>query len=337
MEFRRPDQNDVALAARLAVLEYKMETAKNPHLNPLPDLCALEDGLAEMFQTPYGLIALEQGRMAGFLTFLPPMKEQFGRVRGVFSPLHGSAFLGNNRAKTASLLFQQLAREMVKDNILSFALSKYAHDREVIGTFVLNGFGIRCSDGIRNLRHPLLTPLPTGIQCRELRPRESKEVEPLRRELERHLAESPIFLYSPPEPPSKKDRKKPRTFAAFCGDLPIAFLDITDDGETFISTSDNTLNICGAYCLPAYRGTGAMGSLVACACGLLRREGISYLGVDCETLNPNALYFWNKYFESYTYSFVRRIDERAVGGDQKSPQSGGRRYDDRIRDDRHLF
>ena len=39
-------------------------------------------------------------------------------------------------------------------------------------------------------------------------------------------------------------------------------------------------------------------------------EGKEYLGVDYETLNPTALRFWDKYFQNYTYSYVRRIDER---------------------------
>ena len=43
---------------------------------------------------------------------------------------------------------------------------------------------------------------------------------------------------------------------------------------------------------------------------------MKYIGVDCETLNPTALRFWNKYFDSYTYSYARRIDERVVGHDE---------------------
>ncbi len=42
-------------------------------------------------------------------------------------------------------------------------------------------------------------------------------------------------------------------------------------------------------------------------------EGKTYLGVDCETLNPTALRFWGKYFDNYTYSYIRRLDERVVG------------------------
>lgn len=36
-------------------------------------------------------------------------------------------------------------------------------------------------------------------------------------------------------------------------------------------------------------------------------------GVDCETLNPTALRFWRKYFRPYTYSYIRRLDERVQG------------------------
>ncbi|WP_346928919.1 hypothetical protein [Clostridium sp.] len=31
-----------------------------------------------------------------------------------------------------------------------------------------------------------------------------------------------------------------------------------------------------------------------------------------KTINPTALRFWEKYFDSYTYSFVRRVDERIL-------------------------
>lgn len=40
------------------------------------------------------------------------------------------------------------------------------------------------------------------------------------------------------------------------------------------------------------------------------KEGKSYMGVDYETINPTALRFWTKYFAPYTYSFIRRMDER---------------------------
>ena len=68
--------------------------------------------------------------------------------------------------------------------------------------------------------------------------------------------------------------------------------------------------ICGAYSDKAYRQGGLAQSLLAYIRDTLKNEGISHLGVDFETLNPTALNFWGKYFQPYTYSFARRIDER---------------------------
>lgn len=54
-------------------------------------------------------------------------------------------------------------------------------------------------------------------------------------------------------------------------------------------------------------------SLLAFVLETLKKDGIKRLRVDCETTNPTALRFWNKYFDSYTYGFVRRLDERILG------------------------
>jgi hypothetical protein len=40
--------------------------------------------------------------------------------------------------------------------------------------------------------------------------------------------------------------------------------------------------------------------------------GYTRLGVDFESLNPAGYGFWLKYFDPYTHSVVRRIDEKAV-------------------------
>ncbi len=68
------------------------------------------------------------------------------------------------------------------------------------------------------------------------------------------------------------------------------------------------LNICGAYCLEKYRGQGLSRALLNHVLHTLHREGIAYLGVDYETMNPTAAGFWEKTFTPYTASLVRRID-----------------------------
>ena len=61
----------------------------------------------------------------------------------------------------------------------------------------------------------------------------------------------------------------------------------------------------------AYRGQNIAAKILAYLCETYQKEGYPIIGVDCETLNPTALHFWGKYFSPYTYTYIRRFDERA--------------------------
>ena len=105
-------------------------------------------------------------------------------------------------------------------------------------------------------------------------------------------------------------REHMRIFVAKADTRIIGFLSITDEGENFITEYTGMKNICGAYFMEEYRGIGIPQGLLIFLCDTLKKEGVTHLGVDCETMNPTALRFWEKNFETYTYSFARRIDER---------------------------
>lgn len=49
----------------------------------------------------------------------------------------------------------------------------------------------------------------------------------------------------------------------------------------------------------------------------LKAEGYTCLGIDFESFNPTAYGFWLKYFNAYTNSVVRRIDELAIENNNK--------------------
>jgi GNAT superfamily N-acetyltransferase len=70
------------------------------------------------------------------------------------------------------------------------------------------------------------------------------------------------------------------------------------------------MHICGVYAVPEARGTGLYANLLRYVEGVLAGEGYARLGVDYESFNPTALYFYPKHFAVYTNSLVRRIDER---------------------------
>ena len=72
----------------------------------------------------------------------------------------------------------------------------------------------------------------------------------------RHLGESPCFIMMDEaniaEWQQRKESSGVRIFTAWSGKEPVAYLEITDEGENFITDAREMPNICGAYCVPAY-------------------------------------------------------------------------------------
>lgn len=264
----------------------------------------------------FGKAAVADGKLVGYLLFAGPWDGFFGDVKGVFSPLGGSAFSyeWENRARLASMLFEQVAEDFVKKGVYSCALSRYAHDKEVADSFILNGFGIRCCDAVRAVSQ-LKLPVGSGdIAVEELSSEQFYTVEKLQRGLRKHLLKAPVFF-----PPGEQfeswfeqwiQKENMRIFVAKSANETIGFISIVDGAENFITECGIMKNICGAFFDEEFRGKGIAQSLLAYICAVMQQEGITHLGVDCETLNPTALNFWGKFFTPYTYSFARRIDER---------------------------
>ncbi|MBH1940285.1 GNAT family N-acetyltransferase [Mobilitalea sibirica] len=130
-----------------------------------------------------------------------------------------------------------------------------------------------------------------------------------------HLGSSPSFMKFPKinnDQLYHRTSETTRYFAVKDGEQLIAYIKVESEGENFITLNPGMLNICGAYCLPQYRGRGIYQKLLSYMISILKKEGYSLLGVDCESFNPTARGFWLKYFTEYTHSVVRRIDDKAI-------------------------
>ncbi|MDO5573667.1 MAG: GNAT family N-acetyltransferase [bacterium] len=320
MIFDQMKESYINEAIALAIQEYQDECS---HCKGLPkeDIRpAITSLLHALMNQKYGCVALEDGQVIGYLLFYGPMDGFFGEVKGVFSPLGGSAFCGKDRGRLASFLFEHTGNQLAEDGICSYALSRYAHDEEVGQSFIMNGFGIRCSDAIIQLnqrpaiKNAVVSKNP-DLSFEILTGSQKYKIEPLHHKLVEHLAFAPT-LFPTYIPAAKKWYRYDdiRIFAAKKEDQYIGYLALTDDdAETFITEHPKMANICGAYVSEDCRGTGVAVQLLEYLCETCEQEGKLWLGVDCETLNPTALHFWSKYFEPYTWSYARRIDERIVG------------------------
>jgi len=289
-------------------LEERAMVSVLPEQRDIPPLEALADnGL--------GAAAEEDGKLLGFLSAYGPWQPVFCTpdTKGVFSPLHAHAVQRDNRMRIWQWLYQAAAEKWVKAGAVSHAITLYAHDERAKEALYLYGFGVRCMDLMRPMEG---IGASASWQCRELPGDEQWRLDPLRWQLNDHLGNSPCFMFQPPwrlEAWMKGKREHPpRAFVAEMEGQIIAYAEADREGENYLSDEPGTMNICGAYCLPEYRGSGAVQGALEKMIAVFRQEGYQRLGVDCESFNPTALAFWGKYFQPYTYSVVRRIDENAI-------------------------
>lgn len=301
-------------AAALALANYEEERG---YVLTLPQIEAVP-ALTSFADNGLGVAAFDGGKMVGFLCCCPPFDNAFGTTiaKGVFSPMGANASIKENRAKIYAAMYQMAAVKWVKAGASSHAICLYAHDEETQRQLYRYGFGLRCMDAICDMKEIEDVSSTCPFEMRMVSKSENALLRPLRRMLTAHLGESPCFMRSSQERteailPMDEERST-HVFACFKNGLPVAFLEVSDGGETFASELHGVKNICGAFCLPECRGKGVIQSLLNFAMSILKAEGFIRLGVDFESFNPTAYGFWLKYFVPYTHSVVRRIDESAI-------------------------
>lgn len=316
MIFEKLNEKYLEDAVKLAQAQYNMEQKHIEALYKKDYRDVLTDSLRNIFKREYGLVAVERGKVLGYLSFWGGINDHFGNVKGSFSPMFANAYGGENRGKIASLLFQCSSAEMIKEEILSYAICVYSHDVEVMTSLTMNGFGIRCSDAIRNVDKSFNIQINTEYSYEEIHYSQAGCLLSLKNSLERHMRKSPTYF--PKEDLSEEkfiemcNKRKSRFFVVKDKSEIIGYFEIKNEGETFITEELDYVHIVGAYLKDNYRGKNILQSLLSFVLETLKKDGIKRLGVDCETINPTAIRFWQKYFDSYTYSFVRRIDERIL-------------------------
>lgn len=313
MEFTRATAAHAAEAAKLAYKEYEREREHVPALPEYDFEEALSKSISVLFEKGFGMVATEGGEMKGYLAYWINLEGYFGGCKGAYSPLHGCAIGNADKEKLISMLFERVSGELVKSGHTSYAMTRYAHDTASHNALTLCGFGIRCADSVRLTDIPLSLNESPEIRIARVAKEDMEALYPLHGLLSDHLHAPPVYFPTIRERAMKsflsQDR---RTFAAYTGDKPIGYIQLTDEGENFITDIDGMQSICGMIFYPEARGTGAAAKLLSHVVDVVKSEGSTYLGVDCETLNPTALRFWGKYFTPYTYSYHRRIDERAL-------------------------
>jgi len=315
LKFEVLKRNYLEEVVNLSLSEYD-EECKLVNELPRKDYAELFYNLiSKMIDHNLGVVALAGNNVVGFITCYAPIENFFGTVKGAFSPIHAHGVVKKDRGLIYSKLYQHVAEKWVNEGILSHAIALYAHNTIAIESFFRNGFGLRCIDAITSIDKKVLKLKCTqDIKIEEITLDELDCLLPLKNNLMSYMRASPIFLpnnkFDMEKFKSQSVTRKSRFFTASSDGRVIAYIEITGSGENFTCDDRGTINICGAYLSMEYRGKGIFDLLLSFMFKKLKQEGYERCGVDFESINPTADKFWTKYFTPYTYSMVRRIDER---------------------------
>lgn len=258
-----------------------------------------------------GVVALEDGNVIGFIGVFNPWEGAFDTFDslGTFSPYFANATIKENRARIYQDMIEYAYEKWKSVGIVTAGLALSAHDTIAKNALFEYGFGMRCKDLITKMEYK---NVQHNYDFYEIKLEDFYKVRELRKQLDMHLKKSPCFLQSTEDEYndwiSEVERGDRRTFVLSDNNEIIAYIDITDEGDNFISYHEKMVNISGAYSKEEYRGSGCYDILLFEVMNQMLNEGFIYLGVDHESYNPTANRYWKKHFKEYTNSVVKRIE-----------------------------
>ena len=279
--------------------------------------------LAGFLRADRCLVALEDGRMVGYLGWRE--YESFRGVpsRAAYSPEFGHAAARGREVEAYRALYRAASGRWFDAGCRIHCLTDLAGDASLARFWFASGFGELGQDALRPLPGPPVLDSPTRpVTGRDLRVRAAgaADIPALARldaEHVRHYADPPVLMV-PQHPETEAD------LSAFLAQPPNAYwlveaagepqgflrFEAESHGAARISLAPDTISITGAFVRPAWRARGAATAMLAGAVAHHAAQGFQRMAVDYETINPEALAFWPRHFAVVASSYVR-VPERA--------------------------
>jgi GNAT superfamily N-acetyltransferase len=315
IKFDQINEKYVRAASDLVMAEYIEEKREVPYL---PDdekfLNYFREAIEDLFNTGMGIVAIIDGELIGFIAGYK-VEEFFGKCKGIYSPLYGHGAVKKYRSSIYKKMYQQAADLWTKEAFTTHALTFFAHDKETIDTWFWQGFGLRCVDAIRevspiNIKNSDITICKAGAE-------DILGLEDIHRLHCQYYKKSPIFMIKSEGDPVKDlcawlEEDNHHLWVAYNKEIPVGYMRIEPESENFISDHSDVMNITSAFVKESERGAHIGAVLLNAIQQWLLQNNYPLCGVDFESINTIGSHFWNKYFTPYTYSLVRRIDERSI-------------------------
>ena len=305
-------QVKISEAAALFSLNYQKQRQFTPLLpNAWEDPVWVEKRLADTFNDTNALVAMEQGKVIGFLSWFLVNDFRASGRKGAYVPEWGHTCQEAGKQKIYQALYRRAAEQWASAGCQVHAISLLASDHAAEVTWFWNGFGLTVVDSIRPVQ-PLDATYSPGVNIRLVEPRDVPALTRLDAEHCQHYSRSPVFMTTRNERKEQENmefisRPKNSIWLAEAGDKPVGFMrfDGYDFDSVAIVESEAGILINGAYVKPAYRGKKISVALLDAALRHYQSLGLIYCTVNFESFNPEAAVFWMKYFEPVCLSVVR--------------------------------
>lgn len=300
----------------LLIDSYQEEKERIPFLPSCETLIDyFKKSLIHLLKNGIGLIALKDGQVVGYLGGYV-VENVFGKCKGIYSPLTAHAF----KKEYCNFLYQQLysrvANMWVENKSLIHIITLYSHNKEDIDQWFWMGFGLRCVDAIRQVALINTTKKPS-ISIKKINKENIALLATIHKTHNAYYRSSPIFMPNEDEDPVMDltnwlDHENHHLWGAFMNDTAVGYIRIQPNGESIISRDSSIMNITGCYVCENKRGNGIGALLLNEVQKWLLENQYPLCGVDFESINVIGSHFWTQHFTPYTYSLVRRIDERIL-------------------------
>lgn len=289
--------------------EKYIEEAEKHHWLVKMSKQSFESFFKEKFEEMSGIIGLEDNDCSGFLLYtLRDDGEIYCDI-----PVWGYGANGKNPIKIIGCLFQHLAEKIVFDKKVYFSIRLYACDEETQKLFSFMQFGIQSEKGIRRIEEIEHT---SKYRIREIGKNEMKQkwkqIWGLLTQLICHLQKSPVFY--PGNEFTEEVYKEfftdieTKVFVAEDKNRMIGLIEANSENMKYLFPNLQIYNVGEVYVEPEYRGKKVAQALLHYLDTDLKVNNVEYEWVEHGTANPTARGFWNKYFETYEYEFIRSIE-----------------------------
>jgi GNAT superfamily N-acetyltransferase len=267
--------------------------------------------LAELFASCPGVMALDQGRLLGYMGWFIVDEFRGTDRKGAYCPEWGHAAAEGIQSNVYRAMYRLAAEQWADQKCQVHAVTLLANDPEAEKVWFWNGFGLTGVDAVRSTQ-PLGVAGPSDFVIRKSTSADAELLSVLDAEHWMHYSSPPIFMV--PHTPGNAaefsafiDKPDNSVWLAMDGHNPAGFIQFerVSFGAAQVVQSETTIAITGAYVRPEYRGKKIAAAILNAGLRNYATRGFVRCSVDFESFNPEAVGFWMRYFRLVCLSVVR--------------------------------